>query len=157
MTLSTTYRFNAKPEQIWPLLFDSKMDEKHPCFFLCGLPKPVECRLTEGGGGVGKTRECVSDKGVIRQEITEWQPNRLLAFRMQETTIYFGPCVKSIEERFELQPISEGKTTVTRRTVFEITSPARVFLSLPLLIGLKSIHHYVFRNWRKIAAERKHS
>jgi hypothetical protein len=153
MTLTTTYSFDAKPEQLWPLLFNSKMDKKHPCYFLCGLPKPVECRLAEGKGGVGQTRECVSDKGIIKQEITDWQPNKLLAFQMKESNIYFSPCVKSIKDRFELQETEEGKTTITRRTDFEIGLPARPFVSIPMLIGLKSIHLYVFRNWKRIASK----
>ena len=154
MKLTTTYKFNAQPEELWPLLFNSKMDEKHPCFFLCGLPKPVECRLADGEGGVGKTRECVSDKGVIIQRIVAWQPNHLLEFHLQETNLYFGPCVNNIKERFELKKINSTQTVITRKTEFHVTSFIKLFISIPIAVGLKSIHHYVFRNWKRIAKER---
>ena len=60
----------------------------------------------------------------------------LLAFRLKETDLYFGPCVESIEEHFELQPLAGGGTAITRRTRFRIRAFARPFLTLPMLIGL---------------------
>ena len=155
MTLTTKYHFNTQPEKLWPLLFGSKMDTNPPCFFLCGLPKPLECRLAEETGGVGKTRECVSDKGTIRQQITTWEPNERLEFQMKETNIYFGPCVDSIRESFVLQKIGENKTVITRKTDFHISGLARRFISIPMLVGLKSIHYYVFENWKRIWANRR--
>ena len=151
MHIKTSRRFNVTPEKLWPLLFNSKMDDKQPCYFLCGLPKPIECRLPDTGG-VGATRECVSDKGIIVQNILEWVPNSKLKFELKQTDIYFGPCVKSIVETFEIQKIDEGHSTITRNTDFVIKSPFRLFISVPMAIGLKSIHRYVFKNWRRLAA-----
>ena len=154
MKLKTTYRFTAKPEDLWPLLFNSKMDSKQPCYFLCGLPKPVECRLPDSEGGVGKTRECVSDKGIIKQNILEWEPNKKLTFELKETDIYFGPCVESIVESFEIKTISSRETTITRETRFVVSSGMRHFISIPMFIGLKSIHRYVFKNWKRISGNK---
>jgi hypothetical protein len=151
MKVYTTRRFKSTPEKLWPLLFNSKMDNKQPCYFLCGLPKPVECRLADSGG-VGGTRECVSDKGTIVQKILEWQPNSKLSFELQQTDIYFGPCVKSIVETFEIQKLSEHESQISRRTEFKIKSPFDLFLSLPMLVGLKAIHNYVFKNWKRLAS-----
>ena len=67
MKVKTTYKFNANAEDLWPLLFGSKMDTKKPCYLLFGLPKPMECKLENGEGGVGKSRQCISDKGTIQQ------------------------------------------------------------------------------------------
>ncbi|GAA4345374.1 SRPBCC family protein [Flaviaesturariibacter amylovorans] len=153
MTISTTQTYPAPAAALWPLLFGSRMDRRHPCRLLCGLPKPVECRLAEAEGGVGKTRECVSDKGVIRQEITAWVPNELLAFELKETNLYFGPCVNSIRERFELKALPGGGTSITRTTDFRIRRPFRLLLALPMAIGLKNIHWYVFRNWKQLSEE----
>lgn len=155
MRLRTTRLFHAKPEDLWPLLFSSKMDDKKPCYFLCGLPKPLECGLKDGEGGVGKTRECVSDKGVMKQTILVWEPDKKLVFELSETDIYFGPCVKSIVESFELKPVGNEQTTITRETNFEVVSVAKYFIAVPMLIGLKSIHRYIFRNWRRISALRQ--
>ncbi|WP_300598017.1 hypothetical protein [Niabella sp.] len=154
MKLHTTRKFNATSEQLWPLLFHSKMDTRKPCYFLLGLPKPEECRLADGNGGVGATRECVSDKGLIRQTILEWVPAKKLRFEMRETSIYFGPCVDTIVETFVLTPVSATETTITRTTEFTLKPGARILASLPMWIGLKSIHRYVFRNWKALTARR---
>ncbi len=150
MQIKTSRKFNATPEKLWPLLFNSKMDEEQPCYFLCGLPKPVECRLKDDGG-VGATRECVSDKGVIVQNILEWVPQSKLRFELTQTNIYFGPCVKSIVEGFEIQKVSDKQSIITRQTDFVIKSPFRLFLAIPMAIGLKSIHRYVFKNWQRLS------
>ncbi|MBZ4187945.1 hypothetical protein [Niabella beijingensis] len=55
MQLQTSYTFYATRARLWPLLFHSKMDDRKPCYFLFGLPKPMECRLADGSGGVGAT------------------------------------------------------------------------------------------------------
>jgi hypothetical protein len=137
MKLKTTYRYDAKPEQLWPLLFNSKMDSEQPCNFLCGLPKPVECRLQDAEGGVGKTRECVSDKGIIKQNILVWEPNVKLKFELRETDIYFGPCVESIIETFEITSTTESVTTITRETEFVVISRMKYFISIPMYYRIK--------------------
>jgi hypothetical protein len=115
------------------------------------LPKPVECRLQDAQGGVGHTRECVSDKGVIKQTILEWEPNKKLSFELRETDIYFGPCVESIVETFEIKAINAQQAYITRHTEFRIKSLMKPFISIPMCIGLKSIHRYVFRNWERLS------
>ncbi|MGJ7033325.1 hypothetical protein [Niabella hirudinis] len=153
MKLQTSYTFSAAPAQLWPLLFHSKMDDRRPCYFLFGLPKPVECRLADNGEGVGATRECISDKGVIRQTILDWVPEQKLRFALRETDIYFGPCVDAIVETFVLHPVHEKETMITRITEVTLKPGARFWVSLPMWIGLKSIHRYVFNNWKRIAKE----
>lgn len=150
MKLSTTHLYKTTPEQLWPLLFGSKMDENKPCRFLFGLPKPMECKLEDGTGGVGASRQCISDKGTIQQRILEWKPNEKLSFEMAETNLYFGPCVDSILERFELNKIDSETTTITRTTEFKMKKN-RIHLILPMYIGLKSIHKYVFKNWDRLS------
>jgi hypothetical protein len=151
MRLSTTQYFEAKPDVLWPLLFRSKMDDKHPCLFLCGLPKPVECRLKSNKGGVGNIRECVSDKGVIEQEILIWEPNKRLKFELKETDIYFGPCVKSVVEDFEISVVNNRRSLIKRTTDFKLVSVLNCLASIPMFIGLKAIHRYVFQNWKRLA------
>lgn len=153
MKLSTSQQFAASPEVLWPLLFNSKMDNRQPCYFLCGLPKPVECRLPQGQGGVGQIRECVSDKGVIVQEILAWEPANRLQFRLRETDIYFGPCVESIVENFQIRAVEEGQAVITRTTEFRLKKGWNGLAALPMWTGLKAIHRYVFKNWKRLAAE----
>ncbi|MCF3109118.1 hypothetical protein LL912_10045 [Niabella sp. CC-SYL272] len=150
MQVQTTWKFSAAPDRLWPLLFHSKMKDQRPCYFRLGLPKPIECRLVDERGGVGATRECISDKGVIRQTILEWMPEEKLRFEMRETNIYFGPCVDTIVETFVLNPVNVTTTRMTRTTEFKLKPGARRWGALPMWIGLKSIHRYVFYNWEHI-------
>lgn len=128
------------------------MDEKQPCSFLFGLPKPIECRLPSGDGGVGQTRECVSDKGVLVQEILVWEPNKRLQFRLKETDVYFGPCVESIVENFDITVLNDHRTFIKRTTEFRLVKGWNKAAALPMWIGLKAIHRYVFKNWKRLSA-----
>ena len=151
MKVRTAKIFNASQQELWPLLFNSKMDNNKPCYILFGLPKPIECRLADNEiGGVGNTRECVSDKGIIKQTILEWIPEKKLSFAMRETNIYFKHCVDSIVENFEINAVSKNKSIITRTTEFKL-KPGRKIFSIPMWIGLKSIHRYVFGNWKRLS------
>jgi hypothetical protein len=73
---------------------------------------------------------------------------------MADTDIYFGPCVESIVESFELIKTSSNRTSITRTTDFKLKSN-QFLLSIPMYIGLKNIHWYVFKNWNRIIKEIK--
>ncbi|BCU77781.1 hypothetical protein llg_24960 [Luteolibacter sp. LG18] len=127
------------------------MDTAIPCAFRLGIPKPVECRLPEGQGGVGRERQCVSNRGVIHQRITHWEEPRCLRFRMEDTTLYFRPCVTAIEEEFVLEPVGTDRTRVTRTTTLTVAGVGRPLKAAIMLAGLKCVHRYVFRNWQRLA------
>lgn len=152
LIVKTTCNYNASAAELWPLLFNSKMDNKQPCYLLCGLPKPLECRLPDSQGGVGSTRECVSDKGTIQQLITEWVPGHKLSFQLVKTDLYFGPCVESILEQFELTDNNQAGCQITRTTTFRAKGPLAPVVSIPMFIGLKAIHRYVFSNWKRLSS-----
>lgn len=151
MRLQTSVIIRQPAEKIWPLLCSSKMDGALCCPFRLGVPKPVECRLPAGQGGVGAERQCISTQGVIRQRITEWSPPNRLRFEMEDTNLYFRPCVSAIVEEFTLTEINGG-TRLTRTTRVTVTGRMIPIKSLALGIGLKFVHLYVFRNWRRLSA-----
>lgn len=140
------------PEELWPLLCSYKMDPKIPCLFRLGIPKPVECRLPDGTGGVGQHRQCISDRGIINQRITQWDEPRILRFEMEDTNLYFRPCVNSITEEFSLNRFGDRQTEITRTTTLETTGFAASLKKLIMCIGMKFIHRYVFKNWSRIVA-----
>ena len=152
MVVKTPYFYKVSAAALWPLLFNSKMDDRQPCYLLCGLPKPLECRLPDNQGGVGSTRECVSDKGTIQQRITEWIPGHKLSFELVKTDLYFGPCVESIKEQFEITDNNQGGCRIIRTTTFNAKGPLAFLVSIPMYIGLKAIHRYVFRNWKRLSS-----
>ncbi len=140
------------PEEVWPLLCSSHMDPKIPCMFRLGIPEPVECRLPDGNGAVGERRQCISDRGMINQRITHWESPKLLRFEMEDTTLYFRPCVTSITEEFVLSPGSRSTTHITRTTTIQVTGLAQGLKGLVICIGLKFVHRYVFKNWSRLVA-----
>ncbi len=152
MRIRTTAILPAPPAAIWPLLCASKMDPAIPCVFRLGIPKPVECRLPDGQGGVGAERQCVSRRGVVRQRITHWQEPALLRFRMEDTTLYFRPCVTALEEEFALEPTAGRRTRITRTTRLATTGCGAFAKALIMGAGLKCVHRYVFKNWARLAA-----
>ena len=151
MLVRTSWTFRSAPSSIWPLLCNSRMDRTQPWSCSWGVPQPVECRLAAGPGGVGATRECVSDQGLVRQEILVWEPERRLSFKMKETDLYFRAFVSEIVETFDLEA-SPGGARVTRTTRIETSGGCGVLKRAALYIGLKRVHRFVFRNWERAAA-----
>jgi uncharacterized protein YndB with AHSA1/START domain len=145
MKIRTTATINAEPDSVWPLLTNSEMTA--PGRFCLGVPKPVECRLPDAKGGVGQRRQCVSDRGVVNQEITTWIPPTKLEFRMIETNHDWADCVESIEERFDLSPLSPG-TKIRRTTTLKASGHLRWLKEAMFYFGLKRVHFFVFKNWK---------
>ncbi|MBM81029.1 MAG: hypothetical protein CMJ78_10605 [Planctomycetaceae bacterium] len=129
------------------------MEETKSCLFGLGVPQPEQCRLPEGPGGVGSTRQCISDKGMIEQLILVWDEPLRLSFKMERTDIYFRKCVEEIVENFELVAIDEKTTKITRTTNVKLKGFLVSVKSLFLFVGLKKVHRFVFKNWRQLAAE----
>jgi len=151
MRVRTSILINKPPAEVWPLLCSSRMDSRVPWLFRLGIPKPVECRLPDGAGGVGARRQCISDRGVIHQRITHWEEQRLLRFEMEETTLYFRPCVTAILEELTLEPVEYGRTRLTRTTDVTVSGAVSFVKALVLSMGIKCVHRYVFKNWARDA------
>lgn len=145
MKIRTSRILPATPEQVWPLLTNSRMDV--PGCFCLGLPRPVACELPQSPGGVGAERRCLSDRGTVIQQITNWRPFDRLQFRMVSTDHDWGPCVESLEEDFRLEPCGQG-TRITRTTHIQASGLFRTIKELGFFLGLKRVHLYVFKNWR---------
>jgi hypothetical protein len=150
--VTTSWHFTQSPEVIWPLLCNSRMEPAASCMFGLGLPQPVECRLPDGQGGAGSTRQCVSDRGTIEQTILRWEEPRHLVFRMDRTDLWFRSWAPEIKDDFELIPAAAGGTRATRTTTVAVLGRLRWIKQALLWIGLKKIHRFVFRNWARLAA-----
>jgi hypothetical protein len=149
MRVQTSTLIGKPPAVLWPLLCASKMEVRRPWLFWFGIPKPVECRLPKGHGGVGQRRECVSDRGLIQQRITHWEAPQCLRFEMESTTVYFRPCVAGIAEEFVLATVGANATRITRTTRIEIIGPGRWLKAALMWLGTKGVHRYVFLNWAR--------
>ena len=149
MQVVTKAIISKPPDKLWPLLCSSRMDPEIPCLFRFGIPKPVECRLPDGVGGVGHQRQCVSDRGIINQRIIQWDEPNTLRFEMEDTNLYFRPCIDSIIEEFQLKAISSTQTEIKRTTTLTAQGAGAQVKGIIMCIGMKFIHRYVFRNWAR--------
>jgi hypothetical protein len=150
MRVTTHQVFKHPPEHIWPLLGNSRMEIAPPCVFRLGVPRPLECRLSEDGTDSKtrrRTRQCISDRGTIDQRILIWEPYRRLQFEMETTDIYFKRWIIAIRECFDLQRQESGVTIVTRTTDYCVRQGWKFPCSITTWIGMKWIHRYVFQNW----------
>lgn len=148
MKIRSTVHFAEPPESVWPLLCESRMDTRRCAPFRLGVPKPVACRLPSGRGHEGAERQCVSERGVIRQRILEWSPPHRLRFAMESVEPNFLPGVTDLQETFTLEATGTG-TRLTRTTRLHARGRAACFKAALMSVGLKFVHLYVFRNWRR--------
>lgn len=63
MQIHSEWVFDCEPRHIWPNFLQSRMDDTRPILFRLGIPKPISCRVLEGAGMVGNTRQCTTDLG----------------------------------------------------------------------------------------------
>lgn len=110
--------------------------------------------MPAGSGGVGGERECISDRGTVRQRILEWEPEHRLVFRMVSSDLAAVTETSELRDTFDLTPGTEG-VDVVRTT--EVTPKAELSAvhRAELQLGIKQVHRYVFRNWKRLAERAK--
>jgi hypothetical protein len=128
-----TIAVNAPPEAVWQAIVHMAPIEEPPALqFRLGVAYPLSGELL--GEGVGATRRGVFSTGTAIERVTEWIPNRKLAFAvltdvpaMRELSPYehvHAPHVvgyfNSRLTSFELVPRSDGGTDVVERTSHEL-------------------------------------
>jgi hypothetical protein len=69
---------------------------------------------------------------------------------MVSTDHGWARCVDSIEENFQLEQIGH-KTRITRTTRLRARGRWKLLKEAMFYLGLKRVHYFVFKNWRKQA------
>lgn len=152
MIVRTRRNLPFSASAVWPLLCESEMHGAPALPFRLHAPRPIACRLPSGPGGVGGERECVTDQGRVRQRILEWAPPARLRFRMERTDLPQLRAVADLVDTFDLAP-GPRSTVVTRTTVVRFRPPVSFARRFLLFLGLKEVHRYVFRSWRRAMEE----
>ena len=148
MKVTTTRVIPLPPGDAWRLLCDSRLQLRPLCpVFFLGAPRPHECALPSGEGGAGAERECRSREGAVRQRITIWEPPSHLRVHMEATTLGFDRYLDELVDDFLLLPHPSG-SAVTRTTTVTARGRLRSLRYAMVLVGLKSVHRFVFRNWQ---------
>jgi hypothetical protein len=154
-SVSTGIQIAADPMIVWERLCDSEMPATAPCEFMLGrpfgMPQPIRCELPDGPGGVGASRRCVSDRGVINQRITEWMPGARLAFELESDGANLNRHVVSMRDVFELGAAQCG-TRLVRHTTFHPAGPCPRLRGLALRVALRRVHRFTLNGF-KVATE----
>ena len=153
MQLHSTWIFNCAPHHIWPHFLHAKMDNTKPLLFRLGVPKPVSCKVLEGPGALGNTRQCTTDRGTIDQRILDYVPNQKLRYRMIASTVWCQHWIGKLEDEFTLVPVGENATRVERRSDFTADGWLAPIKQLALWLALKQAHRYASKNWRRLSSE----
>jgi hypothetical protein len=154
--VSSSVEINAPPEAVWAVLCDARMPLTAPCEFQWGRlspPTPVRCELPDSQGGVGARRRCITDRGVVEQEIVEWSVGRRLAFDLVSENTGLSRHVRRMRDVFHLQPTaaSAGTTLLTRETDLDATGPCPRLRGLALALAVRRVHRFTLRGFKSIA------
>ena len=130
---SQTIEIDAPPSLVWPSIVRMDMTgEPLPLPFRLGLAYPLRGEIV--GEGVGAIRHGEFSTGVALERVTEWLPQRKLAFvvardvpAIRELSLYehvHAPHVigyfRTGATSFELVPLPQGRTELIERTSHEI-------------------------------------
>lgn len=155
MLIKSKWTFDCSPEHVWPHFLHAKMDHTRPPLFRLGVPKPISCKVLEGDGAVGNTRQCTTDRGTIDQQILVCEENQRLRYRMIRSTVWCRTWVGALEDEFMLTPLEGNRTAVERRTEFRAAGRFRLLKQIALWAALRQAHIYASRNWRRLSLARK--
>jgi uncharacterized membrane protein YhaH (DUF805 family) len=135
---------HASAERVWQSIVNmNALDEPPALPFRLGVAYPLRGEII--GEGVGAIRRGEFSTGIAIERITEWVPNRKLAFEvvsdvpgMRELSPYehvHAPHVVGYfltkETSFELTPLADGRTEIVERTLHELKLDP-IFYWLPL-------------------------
>ncbi len=114
-SVQTVRVVQASPERLWAsLLFYEDVRQRPPLIARIGIPRPLR---TEGVvRGVGDVKTCVYESGHLVKQITRYEPERLLAFRVVEQVGIEDRSIALTRGSFRFQPLQPGVTKVTLTT-----------------------------------------
>jgi hypothetical protein len=157
----STIEINAAPEAVWTALVHTDLSEAPvPLLFRLGVAYPLRGEIL--GEGVGAVRRGEFSTGTAHERVTEWVPNRKLAFvmtnqvpAMRELSPYahvHAPHVSgyfsTTYTSFELLPRVDGGTDVVERTTHELRLE-------PVLYWSPLAHWVVSENNARVLAHMK--
>lgn len=155
MKIKSTWVFDCLPEDVYTHYFCATMDNTYPIAFRLSIPKPMSCKVLEGEPKIGNTRQCTTDKGYIRQNITELKENNKLVYQMKESNVWCKDWVSFLQDSFILEPIGDNQTSVKRVTEFSGVKFIPIISTLALWFSLRQAHKYASKNWKRLSSQSK--
>jgi hypothetical protein len=101
-----------------------------------GLPRPIEATLDVPA--VGGVRRAIFDRGLVfREEVTDWQPGRTIAFSiapeqapaeaLDEHVVVGGRYFDVLEGRYQLEPLPGGRTRVVLSSTHRLSTTLNAY------------------------------
>jgi hypothetical protein len=143
-TIISSVILHAEPEQIWDALIATEdVSAEKPLLLHFGLPVPTRCSLD--GSGVGATRTCYFDSGVIEERVTVWDPPRRFEMDIERVTLPGRHWLRFKSASYLMERLSPNETRVTRTTsISSQLRPAWYWRPLERM-GVEAEHEYLFK------------
>ena len=141
--VKTVRTFPVDPQDAWDsLLAFPEITAEKPWLLQIGLPVPQYCTIQ--GSGVGATRRCHFDQGVIEERISVWQPPYRLVMEITNVTLPGKEWLKFIDASYELSETKVGHTSVHRTTRIASVLRPRLYWQPLEELATQAEHEYLF-------------
>jgi uncharacterized protein YndB with AHSA1/START domain len=149
-----TMTINAPPEYVWRYILSYPENQTPADYWLWKIGLPFPTRSVATAAEVGAVRECRFSRGVVlKEEITELVPNKLVTFVVTEQPQdpeLLGHLTLD-KGQLALDANSDGTTTVTATTWYRLyASPAQYFDWWAIDIG-RNVHRRVVGRVKQLA------
>lgn len=142
-TVVSVRTFQVSEEEAWDALLSFRqITGEKPWLLKMGLPVPQYCTIE--GLGVGATRRCHFDQGVIEERISVWRPPRRLVMEITNVTLPGRDWLKFIDASYELTGTGAGETTVVRTTRIASVLRPRLYWEPLEELATQAEHEYLF-------------
>jgi hypothetical protein len=144
-TVVSTAVLESSPEQVWDalLVMDDVSAEK-PLLLQIGLPIPKRCTLD--GIGVGATRTCHFNSGVVEERVTAWDPPHRLDMHIVRVTLPGRHWLGFESACFVIEGLSPNKARVTRTTTISSKLCPAWYWRFFERMGIAAEHDYVLES-----------
>jgi hypothetical protein len=144
-TVVTTVVLEASLEQVWDaLLVTDDVSADKPLLLQIGPPIPKRCTLE--GTGVGATRTCHFDLGIVEERVTGWDPPFGLHMQIVRVTLPGRHWLRFERTSFVIEGLAPNKARVTRATTISSKLRPAWYWRFFERMGIEAEHEYVFES-----------
>ena len=142
-TVETVRTFPVGAWNAWDALLSfPQITAEKPWLLKMGLPVPQYCTIE--GSGVGATRRCHFDQGVIEERVSVWKPPQRLVMEITNVTLPGRDWLKFIDASYELSGTEAGHTRVRRTTRIASVLRPRLYWRPLEELATQAEHQFLF-------------
>ncbi len=155
-TVTTQVVITAPPEEVWPLLFNLKVEPAKDWLLRSGIAHPTEVR--SGKAELGSWRDCVLSTGTMRETIVACELNRRMTFEVHNTppsmtelnpfgevkAAHLNDWCEAVRGEFRLRELPGGRTLIEGQSWYRHRYAPGFYWSLWTDSIVSRVHHLVF-------------